>query len=338
MGGGNLIGRLIAIAISALVIAGCGYGIPGLGLPAPSRPVLELHQPTYAELAKFAPGGVDSSSAVDSTAGIPLLCGGSPPSQLKGATVVSVPNSLSQLEVLSYHFANANDAGAFFDTLRAQVPQVRQGTCRTAAEHGGLFSAVSLIAFGGSPDVEASGTTVYPSGTFAGAYQYNVIQYLLDAPDVYLIRLDRQLEYADVGFEDAVDRAINNGHSLHTNTGGHSLHPSTVSGVLQRGQYACCPVQEAPGGTIGQFAETVSMTCPELVISGTPYTIAIENQLPNVQPSGIVTFSTSGQASLIPWGAQLTAKVDTFTTASFGCQEPRAQTAEYANVYSVTSP
>jgi hypothetical protein len=46
------------------------------------------------------------------------------------------------------------------------------------------------------------------------------------------------------------------------------------------------------------------MTCPEVVVDGKPYTIVFDNQLPNVQPNGLVAFIGDGARPItIPWGA-----------------------------------
>jgi hypothetical protein len=58
-------------------------------------------------------------------------------------------------------------------------------------------------------------------------------------------------------------------------------------------------------------------------LSGTPYTIVFDNQLPNVQPNGLVAFTGNGaRTTTIPWGAHVSVVVDLFDQAgSFGCHQ-----------------
>jgi hypothetical protein len=299
-----------------------GNPLAQFGVNTPSTVPLRLHEPSVAELKRFVPGGVDTSTSVHAAEGAPLLCGGTRSSRLAGAAIVKVPRTLSQVAVFRYAFTSASTASAYFDALRAQAPVIQGAQCTVATADSGVFSAVSLIAIVGSTVADASGTTTYSSGLYSGAYQYNVARYVQQGRDVYLIRLDQQHDYPDRSFVDAVENAMNTRRGASLRSGAHSASPSTVQGVLQRGQWECCSFGQPPIGAIGRWAESEDMSCPVLIVSGTPYTIAIENQLPNVQPAGLVAFpSGSGSAVTIPWGAHVRVVVDTFTSAgSFGCR------------------
>ena len=83
------------------------------------------------------------------------------------------------------------------------------------------------------------------------------------------------------------------------------------------------------------------MNCPEVSANGATYSIVVERQLPNDQPSGMVVAVAGGAATMIPWGAHVTLGVDTFArsaqSTSFGCGKD-AVTVTFANVAIITSP
>jgi hypothetical protein len=341
------VGGLIAVAAVVIVVLAVTHGASssraakdrlgnvGINKAATLTPL--LHQPSVAELERFAPGGVDVSKSVGPT-GAPLLCGGTRPSRLTGATILRIPNTLSQVSVLRYEFSSSNTASAFFDALRSQAHVIQGAQCMVPTADSGVFTGISLIAFVGSTVADASGTTTFANGLYSGAYQYNVLRYVQQGRDIYLIRLDKQHSYPDTA--DAVENAMNTRAGAMIRSGAHSASPSHLQGVLQRGRWECCSFGQPPIGPIGPWAESEDMNCPELIVTGTPYTIAIENQLPNVQPAGLVAFpGGSRPASTIPWGAHVRVVVDTFTQAgSFGCREGnQIATSIYANVISVTA-
>ena len=321
---------MVASGILLLGLGSCGGAQESSLTPTPQ---LDLREPSAADLERFVPGGIDVSDSADKTTGAPLLCQGSRPSRLVGTAIVAIPNSLSQVSVLRYEFSSAGDASAYFEALRSQVPLVGAGSCRAAAKDSGVFLAVSLFAFQGTGMADASGTTIFPSSIHVGR-QYNVIRYLQQGSGVYLIRIDRQTQYADIWFEDAIERVMNHGRETIPDNRSHSSKPSQIEGMLKLGHYECCQVRTSPTGPIPVYP-----ICPELVIRGTPYTIAFEDQLPNPQPAGLVAFSSSGgPATTIPWGARIYAVVDTFgSSTSFGCYLDGSATTPVANVLSLTA-
>jgi hypothetical protein len=319
----------LGAGILLLALVACGSA---QDFPLTPTAQLDLREPSAADVERFVPGGVDVSDSADKTSGAPLLCEGSRPSRLVGAAIVAVPNTLSQVSVLRYEFSSGGEAGAYFEALRSQVPFVRSGSCRAAAKDSGVFSAVSLFAFQGTGVADASGTTIFPTSLYVGR-QYNVIRYLQQGSAAYIIRIDRQTQYADIWFEDAIERMMNHGRAMIPDSRSHSSKPSQIQGVLKLGHYECCQVRTSPTGPFPVYP-----ICPELVITGTPYTIAFEDQLPNAQPAGLVAFSSSGgPATTIPWGANVYAVVDTFgSSTSFGCYLDGSKTTPVANVLSVT--
>ncbi len=316
-------------------------GAPGVvAVPSPTG-TLDLRQPSVADLEQFAPGGSDASSTVDKTASPPLICGGSRGGRLIDAAIVAVPDSLSQISVLHYQFSGKDGANVYFDAMRSQVPIVRDGQCKTPTANSGVLLIGFLFAFKGEPQVDASGTTTFPSGRYAGALQYNVLRYFRQGSDVYVIRIDRQNLYADIEFENAIERLMNHGTATVPIAGAHSAQPSRAEGVLQLGRYQCCLQQPSGGGSIGKWALSRDMTCPEFILSGTAYDIEIENQLPNVSAGGLVAFTTKGQpATTIPWGKHVYLVVDIFNSPNaFSCDLGRGQTTPVANALSIsTSP
>jgi hypothetical protein len=242
---------------------------------------------------------------------------------LAHATIVKIPNSLSQLSVLRYEFGSAGDATAYFDALRAQVALVSNEQCTPAGLGSGVPSAVSLFAFAGSPQADATGTTAYPSGPYAGGFQYNVARYLEQGRDVYIIRVDREYAYADIALEDAVQNAMTTRTASASSIGGAASPGGYIEGVLRQGTFGCCTIKTPPVGPIGLWAESQDMNCPELVANGTVYSINIQTQLPDLQPAGFVTASGStGLATTIPWGARVrVVGAAVATSGIFGCLE-----------------
>jgi hypothetical protein len=262
---------LVAAGILALSLAACG----GFGLqPAPTI-ALVVPQPSAVDLERFAPGGVAASSTADMKEGAPLPCGGTRQSRLADATIVKIPNSLSQVSVLRYEFGSADDAAAYFDALRAQVALVSNEQCTPAGLGSGVPSAVSLFAFAGSPQADTTGTTAYPSGPYAGGFQYNVARYLEQGRDVYVIRVDREYAYADIALEDGVQNAMTTRTASASSIGGATSPAGYLEGVLRQGTFGCCTIKTPPVGPIGPWAESQDMNCPELVANGTVYSINI---------------------------------------------------------------
>ncbi|HEY5011485.1 MAG TPA: hypothetical protein VIK61_02115 [Acidimicrobiia bacterium] len=187
----------------------------------------------------------------------------------------------------------------------------------------GHFLVGSLNAFPESPRADASGTTTFAGGVFSGAYQYNVLRYLRQERVVYLIRVDQQHDYPDISLLDAIENAMNVRAGAELPGAAHSLKPTEVRGVLTRGRWECCSFGQPPIGPIGAWAQSEDVTCPEVVVSGTPYTIVFENQLPNVQPNGLVVFTGVGtRSTTVPWGAHVKVVVDLFDQAgTFGCPQ-----------------
>jgi hypothetical protein len=225
--------------------------------------------------------------------------------------------------VLRYEFGSADDAAAYFDALRAQAALVSGERCTPAGVGAGVPSAVSLFAFAGSPQADTSGTTAYPSGPYAGGFQYNVARYLEQGRDVYIIRVDREYAYADIALEDAIQNAMTTRTASAPTIGGPTSPSVDIEGVLRQGTFGCCTIKMPAVGPIGPWAESQDMNCPELVANGTVYTINIQAQLPDLQPAGFVTASDStGLATTIPWGARVRVVGATIATSGiFGCLE-----------------
>jgi hypothetical protein len=325
------------LVVGAAVAALCACGVAAVPSASPTGTV-DLRQPSVADLLQFAPGGVDMSSTADKNAGAPLICGGSRPAALVDAAIVGIPGSLADVSVVNYRFSSKDAAAAYFEAIRSQASMVPPGQCKAPAPNSGVFSAVSLFAFKGQPQVDASGTTAFPTGPYAGAMQYNVLQLLREGIDVFEIRIDRQTRYADISFEEAIERLMNHGTAKIPDTGAHSAQPSHVDGVLQLGTYMCCMEKTPPVGPIGAWARSRDMTCPELLVGGTPYTIEMENQLENVSATGMVAYSSSGPATKVHWGQRVSALVDTFGEATaFGCYVGNSNTAMQANVLSISA-
>ena len=195
---------------------------------------------------------------------------------------------------------------AYFDALRNQAPIVQGARCTVAAPDSGVFSAVSLFAIEGSHQADASGTTTFSGGMYSGGYQYNTLRWVQQDRVVYLIRLDKAHAYADISVLDAVETAMNARPGGNVQGRAQSAKPSQLRGVLQRGEWECCTFGQAPTGPIGRWVEVENMTCPEIVVSGTHYTIRFENQLPNVQPNGLVVFTgVRTQSTTVPWGTHV---------------------------------
>jgi hypothetical protein len=327
--------RQFVVGAALLTLCACGTS-QATPLPSPTGS-LELRQPSVTDLQQFVPGGVDMSSSADKSAGAPLICGGSRPAILADAAVVGVPDSLASVSVVHYRFGSGDAATGYFEAIRSQVPSVTSG-CKAAAANSGVFSAVSLFAFKGQPQINASGTTAFPIGLYAGALQYNVLDFFRQGSDVFEIRVDRQTRYPDIQFEYAIERMMNHGTSKIPG-GAHSAQPAHLDGVIQLGSYLCCMEKSPPIGPIGNWALSRNRTCPEVVVSGTPYTIEMENQLLNVSSNGMVVFSSSGGApTTIHWGQRVSVTVDDFANATaFGCDIGHATTAMQANVLTITA-
>jgi len=307
-----------------VLAVGCGGNSGTTFAPADATTAaLDLRQPSVQQLQRFAPGGIDASTSSEPSEAAPLLCGGTRPSRLTTRSIVKVPNTLSEISVLRYEFSSPSAANGFFDAMRSQESLVQGGRCTVATAESGRFTAVSLFAIVGSRVADASGTTTFSGGAYSGAYQYNTLRYVQQDRVVYLMRLDKQHGYADNSFLDAIENTMNVRLGVKLRSGAHSLKPSEIRGVLQRGQYECCTFGQPPIGSIGSWAQSADVTCPEVVFSGTPYTIVFANQLPNVQPNGLIAFTGDGaRSATIPWGAQVTVVVDTFGPAgSFGCRQ-----------------
>ena len=103
-----------------------------------------------------------------------------------------------------------------------------------------------------------------------------------------------------------------------------SVSRSSVVGVLQRGQWECCTTGQ-PITTISPWTQAADAICPQIVVGGTRYTLVMQNEVPNVQPDGLVAFvGPQRHLATIPWGAHLRVRVDSFQTAgSFGCRNGR---------------
>lgn len=324
-------------ALGAILFTLCACGTSQASPFAPPTGTLDLRQPSVTDLQQFVPGGVDMSSSADKNAGAPLICGGSRPAVLADAAVVGVPDSLASISVLHYRFGSGDAAIRYFEAIRAQVPSVTSG-CKAAAANSGVFSAVSLFAFKGQPEINASGTTAFPSGLYAGALQYNVLDFFRQGSDVFEIRLNRQTRYTDIEFEYAIERMMNHG-TVKIPGGAHSAQPAHLDGVIQLSSYLCCMEQAPPTGRVGSWAVSRNRTCPEVVVSGTPYTIEMENQLLNVSSNGMVVFSSgAGPTTTIHWGERVSVTVDDFANANaFGCDVGHATTAMQANVLAIAA-
>jgi hypothetical protein len=154
---------------------------------------------------------------------------------------------------------------------------------------------------------------------------------------VYLLRLDQQHNYPDLSFFNAIENSMNVRAGVKLPDGPHSLKPTEDQGVLQRGRWDCCSFGQPPIGPIGPWDESEDVTCPEVVLSGTPYTIVFQNQLPNVQPNGLVALAGDGaRPTMIPWGAHVSVVVDLFDSAgSFGCQAGKNANGTYMKSLSI---
>jgi hypothetical protein len=299
-----------------VLTAGCVGTTHPVTVHGVDAPVV-LRQPSVAQLAHFAPGAVDASR--DASPAITLLCGGTVPSRLAAASVLRIPNTLSRLSVLQYDFASPSAAASFFDSLRGQYSQVQAGSCTDTTPDSARFTAVSLFAVRGSRNADASGTSTFQSGPYVGGYQYNVFHWVLQGHSVFLIRLDQAHAYPDVWFVNAVENTMNTRPTANLPTG-QTTHAGLVDGVLEPGQWQCCTTGSAT--TISPWAQTSDARCPEILIDGKSRTLAIINELPNVQPSGVVTFvGPQRRLATVPWGAHLKIR-DDFppTVGSLGCQ------------------
>jgi hypothetical protein len=299
-------------ALVVLVIAtGCVTASHPFAVPGPS---LDLHQPTAADLTRFAPGGVDASASASPTDGAPLFCGGTRASHLAGAAIVNIPNTLSQVSVRQYEFASASAASDYFDALLAQTSTVQAAHCIVTTPGPGTFSAVSLIQDTKSM-VDASGTTIYTGGFFAGSRQYNVIRYVQQGRDVYIIELDRANGYAEASLEEEVLNAISS-RPVSTSTTLPPTFVNRVQGVLSHATYQSL-IAAAPGS----WAESEDAYCPEVIANGVPYSIVFLNQLPNAQQGGIVVAGSGGQPITIPWGTRVMVAADSThgRSSDLGC-------------------
>ena len=283
---------------------------------------LDLRQPTVQQLQGLAPGGIDASVSSKPSVHAPLLCGGTSGGRLTAASVVKVPNTLSDISVVRYEFPSSSAANGFFDALRSKSSTIQNATCTGVNADSGHFLVVSLISFPGSPRADASGTTTFAGGVFSGAYRYNVLRYVRQDRVVYLIRVDQQHDYPDISILDGIENAMNVRAGAELPRGAHSAKPTEVRGVLTRGQWECCSFGQPPIGPIGFWAQSEDVTCPQVVVTGTPYTIVFENQVPNVQPDGLVALTGDGvRSTTIPWGAHVSVVVDLFDQAgAFGCR------------------
>jgi hypothetical protein len=196
------------------------------------------------------------------------------------------------------------------------------------------MSVESMVAVDGFP-IEASAYTVYSSGLYAGAHQYSVIRYVRQGIDSYLIQLDRQHGYPDELLVDAVVNAANLRDAPTSRASARPPPLGHIEGVLVRAQF----MDRSSSGPPGPWAASEDMDCPEVVVNGFPYSIAIEHQLPNVQPTGLVVLLGGGAPTTIPWGAHVAVSVDTFTKASastsIGCGTDPGKVT-FANAVAVT--
>ena len=160
---------------------------------------------------------------------------------------------------------------------------------------------------------------------YAGGYQYNVLRWVQQDQSVFLIRVDQARNYPDISFLNAVENSMNARPRVRLPDG---AQPSTtqVDGVLERAQW-----ESLSPSTLN------ADLCPQVRVSGTPYTIVVLNELPNVQQDGLVTFvGPDRRLATIPWGAHLVLRVNDFVPAgSFGCQVPDTTNSIYLRAVAI---
>lgn len=264
-----------------------------------------------------------------------MLCGGGVASRLLAATVVAIPNSLSEISVLEYHFMDASAVDQYLHELLPDSPSGPSGRhCKLSTANSGEYYPVSLV-MTNNATWEASATTSYMTGPYAGSYSYTTFEFAPQGSNLFLIRVDKQNGYPDHAFIDVILNLMNAPGSPQLSAGGHSKVPTTLKGELEHAPYALVPPQ-------GPSASTANDDCPEVVIDGTPYSLVFVSQLPDVQPEGLVVSSGSNRTATtsIPWGAAVTIVVDTVGTPSsettFGCKSGQSLTPYFVNALSVT--
>jgi hypothetical protein len=269
-----------------------------------AEPAPVLRQPSFAELAQLAPGGVDASASAGPANGAPLLCGDSYPGQLAEATIVKIPNHLHQISVLHYLFADVSAASGYLNALRADSSKIQPGSCRVTTA-----DSSRLVQFYLFDSVRSTILTTeyrkYSSGLYASAEVNSAVDYVMQRTNAYVVRIDRQHGGLDIELEDAVMNLVGaKGVFLSPSP---RPAPSHLVGVLMRAPF----VNHAHSDLQGTWSYQEDNLCPEVVSNGVAYSVVIERQLPNAQPAGLVVLADS-EVTTIPWGARVTVSVDFF--------------------------
>jgi hypothetical protein len=325
------------VAISVVVglvldlVAGDKVARSGLGQASPpssgGAQTLSLTQPSFTQLERFVPGGINMSASVPVTTQAPLLCGGTTPSRLVGATVAQIPNSLSQISVLKFSFSTPAAAQAY---LHAVLPTgVSVTNCKVPVADSGVFTPVSYFP-GDFGIYEATGSTAFGStGPYPYGRTWNTISYFAQGADAFVVRIDTLNGSPSQLFVDAVLGSMEapGGPVLR----GNQTRLSPVTAVLERAANS-----GQPPPTI-QSAGAPWLDCPEAVVGSSRYNIVFENQLPNAQSAGLVVPSASGHGTTtLAWGTRIRMYVDTFglysNETTFGCGPQGGSLPNFANV------
>jgi hypothetical protein len=274
--------------------------------PAPGRTngaELSIRQPSTAELARFLPGGVPATGIPLQA---PLPCGGVAKSVRRAMTAIRVPDSLLALSVSEYEFASGSGVNAYVDAIKTLPKASRTGHyCDLAVANSGDFYPGSGAYLTNDGYYLLAAATQYGRGIYNGSYSYTSIAYVTHRDIVFVVRVDRQSGYPDEAFMGVLLRAFELPGGPKLNTGNHSATPTSVTAIIHPADY--------DDGVGGANPAVTNSLCPQAIVSGTPYNITFERQLPHPTPAGLVIpGTTAGTSTTVRWGSTVTLVVDTF--------------------------
>ena len=291
---------------------------------------LSIRQPTAGELSRFLPGGVPANGIPLQA---PLPCGGVAKSVRRATAAVRVPDSLLALSVSEYEFASGSGVNAYVDAIKTLPKGSSAGHyCDSAVAHSGDFYPGSGAFLTNDGYYLLSAATQYRQGIYNGSYSYTSIAYVVHGDVVFVVRVDRQGGYPNSAFMSVLLSAFETPGAPTLNTGNHSAKPTLATAVIHPAEYS----MEVGGAN----PAVTNSLCPQATISGTPYNITFERQLPNSTPSGLVIpGTTAGTSTTVRWGTTVTLMVDTFSKTEnepyFPCRNGTTTDDNYVDILSM---